>query len=167
MHYDSVSTIFRNLNNAGVKYLVVGGLAVVAHGYLRFTADIDLMVELDPTNAANAIRVFKAMGYTPRAPVPIEDFSDPQKRHIWTKEKGMKVLSLFSPDRPDTEIDLFVDEPLNFHQAIANAVLFELADDIALPVCSLADLIKLKRIAGRPQDLLDIQKLTELNQDQT
>lgn len=62
MHYDSVSTIFPNLNNAGVKYLVVGGLAVVAHGYLRFTANIDLIVELDPANAANAIRVFKAMG---------------------------------------------------------------------------------------------------------
>ncbi len=167
MQYDSLSVIFRNLNNAGVKYLVVGGLAVVAHGYVRFTADVDLLVDFDPANAANAVNVFMAIGYTPRAPVPIEDFSNPEKRLAWVKEKGMKVFSLFSAAHPATEIDLFVDEPLDFHQAFANVVMFDLADGIGVPVCSLADLIKLKRIAGRPRDLLDIQKLTEINQDKT
>jgi predicted nucleotidyltransferase len=42
MKIDDVGTILRALNDANVRYLIVGGLAVVAHGYVRFTQDIDL-----------------------------------------------------------------------------------------------------------------------------
>lgn len=43
MEKNSVEAIVGALNEAGVRYLIVGGMAVVAHGYLRFTADLDLM----------------------------------------------------------------------------------------------------------------------------
>jgi predicted nucleotidyltransferase len=46
MKVDDVRTILRALNDANVRYLIVGGLAVVAHGYVRFTQDIDLVVQL-------------------------------------------------------------------------------------------------------------------------
>ncbi len=163
MHYDSVATIIRHLNEGGVRYLVVGGLAVVAHGYVRFTADIDLLVGLDPINAANAIGVLKAMGYAPRAPVAMEEFANPVKRAEWKREKAMTVFSLFSATHPGTEIDIFVEDPLGFDQAIVNAVSFGIAQGVAAPMCSLPDLLKLKSMAGRPQDLLDIQKLKALH----
>ena len=41
----SLEVIFLALNNAGVRYLVAGGLAVVAHGFVRFTNDVDLIVD--------------------------------------------------------------------------------------------------------------------------
>ena len=163
MHYESVTTIIRNLNEAAVRYLVVGGLAVVAHGYVRFTADIDLLIGLDPMNVTNAINVLKAMGYTPRAPVAIEEFANPTQRTNWRCQKLMTVFSLFSATHPGTEIDIFIEDPLGFDQAITNAMNVEIAKGVAAPVCSLSDLLKLKSIAGRPQDLLDIQKLKALH----
>jgi hypothetical protein len=48
MERRSVETIMEALNHAGVRYLVVGGLAVVAHGVVRFTADIDLVLDPEP-----------------------------------------------------------------------------------------------------------------------
>ena len=40
--------VFRALNDTGARYVVVGGLATVLHGYARFTADADLVVDLAP-----------------------------------------------------------------------------------------------------------------------
>ncbi len=47
MTSSSVQAIIQALNEAGVRYLVVGGLAVVAHGHVRFTADVDLVLDDD------------------------------------------------------------------------------------------------------------------------
>jgi hypothetical protein len=47
METGSVAAIVAALNQHRVRYLVVGGLAVVAHGCLRFTADVDLMLSMD------------------------------------------------------------------------------------------------------------------------
>jgi predicted nucleotidyltransferase len=46
MQRHSVESMIAALNQYGVQYLVVGGSAVVAHGYVRFTADVDLMLAL-------------------------------------------------------------------------------------------------------------------------
>ena len=51
MKLKSISTIFQSLNEAGVKYLLAGGLAVVAHGYVRFTADIDKLNAIQGDNS--------------------------------------------------------------------------------------------------------------------
>ena len=50
MERGSVEAIIAALNAANVRYLVVGGLAVVAHGHVRFTADLDLVLELQEDN---------------------------------------------------------------------------------------------------------------------
>lgn len=50
MRLASFEAIVRALNAAKVRYLVAGGMAVNAHGYLRFTQDVDLVVALDPKN---------------------------------------------------------------------------------------------------------------------
>ncbi len=80
MQQASVETIFRRLNEAGVRYVVVGGFAVVVHGYARFTADIDLMLDLSEENVQSALRVLKSEGYAPRIPVPMELFADTATR---------------------------------------------------------------------------------------
>ncbi len=50
MRVASFESIVRALNEAGVRYLIAGGLAVNAHGYLRFTNDIDFVIQLIPDN---------------------------------------------------------------------------------------------------------------------
>ena len=111
MERRSVEAIFGALNGCGARYLVVGGLAVVAHGYVRLTADIDLVLDPDPDSLRRSIAALEALGYRPRAPVEFAEFADPAKRRQWARDKGLTVFSVFSPGHRATEIDLFLEVP--------------------------------------------------------
>ena len=80
---------FKILNADGVRYVVVGGVAVVLHGHPRMTADIDLVIDLNPSEAELAIRSLTGMGLRPRVPVEPEEFADPDRRERWINERGM------------------------------------------------------------------------------
>jgi hypothetical protein len=98
MDAGSVLAIVKALQDQGARYLIVGGLAVVHHGYLRFTADVDIVLDMDQANIARAIRAFTSLGYRPRVPVPFAQYADPQARAMWAREKNLKVFPLWSPD---------------------------------------------------------------------
>jgi hypothetical protein len=76
MKIDDVRTILRALNDADVRYLIVGGLAVVAHGYVRFTQDIDLVIQLERENVLRAMNALTTIGYRPLIPVDAAQFAD-------------------------------------------------------------------------------------------
>ena len=159
MEKQSVETIVQALNEAKVRYLIVGGLAVVAHGYVRFTADLDLILDLEAANLKSGLAVFTKLGYKPRAPVRLEDFADASIRQRWIDEKGMLVLSLFSPQHQTTEIDLFAQVPFDFGAAYPSALRFEVGTGVQATFVDLERLISLKKQAARPQDLADIAEL--------
>ena len=69
-----IERVLSALNTEGIRYLVVGGVAVVLHGHLRTTADLDLVIQLEPDNVRRAMRALTALGYAPRAPVQAEAF---------------------------------------------------------------------------------------------
>lgn len=163
MERRSVEAIIRALNGANVRYLVVGGLAVVAHGHARFTGDVDLVLDLDPANALRAVEALAALDYRPRAPVPIREFADPAKRGAWVATKGLTVFSLASPAHPATEVDLFVEAPFDFAAVHGRAVRFEVAPGLAATFIARADLIAMKRSAGRPVDLDDARVLASFD----
>ncbi len=167
MEKHSIEAIVRALTDRQVKYLIAGGLAVVAHGYVRFTADIDLLLAMDRQNLGRAVSALKPLNYRPRAPVAFEQFTDPDHRRQWIEQKGVTVFSLFSPDHPVTEIDLFIDSPLDFTKAYSRAVRLEVAPGIVACFCSLDDLILLKSRAGRPRDLDDIEQLRKLRENRS
>ena len=162
MERRSIEAIAEALNEATVRYLIVGGLAVVAHGFVRFTADLDLV--LDPERAAleRAVRALAALGYRSRAPVPLEQFADPARRAEWAANKGLTVFSLFSPAHAATELDLFVECPFDFEAAYAKALRRE-SGGVTMTFAGLSDLLALKRIAARPQDLIDVAQLEALS----
>ena len=162
MEQRSIEAIFAALNAAGARYLVVGGLAVVAHGYLRLTADVDLVLDLEPANLARALPALTHLGYRPRAPVALNEFADPLKRAEWVRDKGLTVFSLYSPNHASTEVDVFVESPLDFDAAYRAAAAIEVAPSVAATFIGLEDLLRLKRQAGRTQDRLDIEKLEML-----
>jgi hypothetical protein len=161
----SVDAIVGALNAANVRYLVAGGLAVVAHGYVRFTADVDLIVDLEPVNVTRAVAALESLGYRPRAPVAFGEFADPQKRAQWVRDKNLTVFSVYSPQHALTEIDLFVESPLDFEAAYRSAIRKEVAPGVAATFIGIRDLVRLKQRAGRPQDLLDLEKLTSLDRE--
>lgn len=162
MEAGSVEAIVRAFNARGVRYLIAGGLAVVAHGYVRFTADMDLILDLDPGNLAQALDVLAELEYRPRAPVPLDAFADPEQRARWVQEKGLTVFSLYSPRHPATEIDVFVEPPFDFDVAYRSAEQLEISPGIPATFIGFDDLVRLKERAGRPQDRLDVEKLTAL-----
>ncbi len=143
------------LNAASVRYLVVGGVAVVLHGHLRTTADLDLVVELSPDNVGRVLDAFEAAGFRPRPPVPLRAFADPDTRRSWIEEKNLQVFSLWHPDLPGFEVDLLVEEPLDFELAWQRRTEVPLVATYA-HVVSRTDLVNLKLAAGRPHYLADV-----------
>ena len=150
--------LFRDLDQSGIRYLVVGGVAVILHGFVRATADLDLMVALEPENLKRFLALMKKRGYRPRAPVALEAFADPDKRKAWITDKGMKVFSLYHPQKLDELIDVFVDEPIPFDEAYSRRKV-ETIGSTPVTIMQISDLIRLKKIAGRPQDVQDIAGL--------
>jgi hypothetical protein len=144
-----IEDVLGALNRARVRYLVVGGVAVVLHGYLRTTADLDLVIQLERENVLRAMRALAAMQYRPRAPVPAEAFADPVLREQWIREKG------------PLELDLFVSEPFDFDAVYARALRVPL-ERVEATVIALEDLIALKRDVGRPRDQEDVSALESL-----
>jgi hypothetical protein len=150
--------VFEMLEREQVRYVVVGGLAVVLRGFARLTADIDLVIDLSPHEATRAMRALCALGLRPRAPVQAIDFADPIIRASWIQDKGMRVFSLWDPGNPLREVDLFTESPIPFDQLWSRSDLLRVGP-MLVRVASTQDLVALKRMAGRPQDLLDIEAL--------
>lgn len=153
--------IFIALKKEGIDYVVVGGLAVVLHGVVRLTADLDLIVALKKENIQKFTQVMKKLGYQSKAPVNALDLGDSEKRQIWIHEKNMKVFSFYHQKNHHKLVDVFVTEPIPFKSINKNKKMIK-AGRIEIPICSMEHLIKLKKIAGRPQDLADIEALKKL-----
>ncbi len=150
--------IFVALEAGQVRYVVVGGMATVLHGYARLTADVDLVVDQAPEEALKAIRVLGSLGFIPRPPVSAEDYANAETRRMWFEEKAMRVLSLWDPENPMREVDLFIENPIDFDLLYERSHLVPLTTT-SVRIASIEDLIQLKRLANRPEDLRDIEAL--------
>ena len=144
-----------------VRYVLVGGLAVLLHGVDRLTADIDLVVDLAPEQAAKAIAVLLELGFKPQAPVDPRGFADPAIRERWQRDSSMVVMSFWDPQNRRPTVDLFADYPMDFELLFRDALVMPLAS-ATVRVASLDHLIAIKRAAGRAKDLDDASRLAEL-----
>ena len=108
---------------AGVRFIVVGGLAVVAHGYLRATEGIDVVIELLPESVARGFAAMDSLGYMPSVPVTATDFAEPEKRRLCSRERNMTVLQFWSDQHRETPVDLFIEKPFDFGTAPGGAEL--------------------------------------------
>lgn len=153
--------IFRNLKKQKVQYLVVGGVAINLYGILRATADLDLMIQLkDDQNVERFISVLKKSGFRPRVPVSLDDFTDPEKRESWKKDKGALVMTFVKPNSFE-QIDVFLENPLNFDNSYKRRKVATIGS-LKISVISLDDLKKLKTIAGREKDRSDLQQIEKV-----
>jgi hypothetical protein len=76
-------------------------LAVNLHGVPRFTADMDILVDLaDAQNSLNLFQALKEIGYLPKVPVTAEQFSKAINRRNWMKQKNMVVFSFVNSKKP-------------------------------------------------------------------
>jgi len=162
MEVRSVEAVVRALNDAKVRYLIVGGVAVNAHGYERMTIDLDLVIQLNRPNIEAAWGALVSIGYIVKIPVSAAEFSNVTLREAWQREKGMLVLQFWSDIHRRTPIDIFVREPFDFEKEYSDALSYELPSGQSTKVVARQTLLKMKREAGRGQDLIDVEKLEKL-----
>lgn len=85
MEIRSIEAMVEALNDAKVRYLIVGGLAVNAYGYERLTIAVDLVIGLQPSNIIRGIEVLKEIGYQLSIPITPEQFASSTLRETWRK----------------------------------------------------------------------------------
>ena len=147
--------VFATLDRHGVDYVTIGAFAVIAHGYVRATADIDLLARQDRDNLAHLAAAFDELGARLRG-VDAElldiDPIDPD-----TLANGAS----FTLDTDAGPIHCLNDVPGagDYAQLRARSVEASAAGTV-VRVAGLDDLIRMKRASGRPQDLRDIANLS-------
>jgi hypothetical protein len=141
----------------GVKYLVVGGLAVIYHAQPRFTKDMDLFIKADPANAKGVFAALDAFG-APLQGIRPEDFADRGSFFRFGRDpRGFDIL----PEIPGVEFDAAWERRV---EAVVDA-----ATGLTANFISAEDLIASKLAAGRPQDIADadaIRKSIESQQSE-
>lgn len=155
--------IVQALNAANVRFIVVGGLAVNAHGYIRVTNDVDIVVRLERADVVAAFNSLARIGYFPAVPVTGEQFADPALRQQWREEKGMLVLKFWSDQHRETPLDVFVYEPFDFDLEYERALRGSDPRDPQARFASIAALIAMKTAAGRDTDMIDIARLRQID----
>lgn len=156
--------IFKKLNEKGIRYIVVGGIAVNLYGIPRMTYDIDLILDLDDKNLKKFLNLLKSWGFKPKVPVDIMDFANSNKREDWIKNKNMKAFNLVNSEWAISEIDVVIDSPVDYekgHKRLKHIMLH----GVSIPVISIDDLIKMKQITERQQDKADIRYLRKLKNE--
>ena len=129
-----------------VRFLIVGGYAVAAHGHPRYTKDLDVWVWIDQQNASRLIAALDDFGFG-TVGLTADDLLDPDA-----------VIQLgYPPKRIDilTRVD-----GLTFGPCYEARVMIDV-DGTAVPFIDLANLRRNKRAAGRPQDLADLAALDD------
>lgn len=164
MKLASFDALVSALDRAQVRYLVAGGLAVNAHGLLRFTKDVDLVVHLVPENIERAYAALGSLGYRPIVPVQASQLADRTTREGWIRDKGMQVLQFWSDAHPETPVDVFVAEPFEFDHEYRMALIKPLGS-VEVRFVSIRALIAMKEAAGRPQDRSDADHLRKRLED--
>jgi len=149
------------LSDEQIQYVLVGGLAVQLHGFLRATFDIDLVLAMNSENLTRFIAVAKRHGLVPGIPVPLDSLANPDLIDQWHREKGMLAFSLREPQPGGSVVDVLVRPEVPFERLMANAVMGELSGR-RVPIASIPDLLAMKRAAGRPKDMLDVIALEKI-----
>jgi predicted nucleotidyltransferase len=150
--------LFAVLAEARVRFVVVGGLALLLHGIDRLTADVDLVIDLAPEPATDAVHALTTAGYRPLAPVDPLALADVEQRHQWRTTRHMQVFSFWDSTVTRPTVDVMLDPVVPFDELWANSVT-TIIGGYLVRIASIKHLIRLKEAAGRSQDRVDVERL--------
>lgn len=156
-----IAELLQSLSDEQVQYVLVGGLAVQLHGFLRSTFDIDLVLAMNDGNLDRFIAVAKRYGLVPVIPVPIDSLRNAGQIDQWHREKGMLAFALREPHAGGCTVDVLVRPEVSFDELAANAVAGVLFGR-RVKIAAIDDLLAMKRIANRPKDQLDVVALEKI-----
>lgn len=144
---DDFRDFIQAMNNQNVDYILVGGYAVILHGYRRVTGDMDIWVKRTTENYLKLRLAFAEFG------LPVFDMTEQNFLNV-------DAADVFSFGRPPVSIDIITElKGVNFDKAFPQAQIFN-EDGLMIRFLHLNNLIEAKKAAGRHKDLDDIEKLT-------
>lgn len=145
--------ILRDLDAAGVRYILIGGFATILHGYERLTQDLDVCYDRSRENVERLVGVLRALNARPRSwPADVPFIPDAQS-----------ILNgdtfTFETDAGDLDVLGTPSGSQGYADLVQGSVVFEVGAALSVRVVGLDDLIRLKRAAGRGKDLVDLEAL--------
>jgi hypothetical protein len=144
----SVPAIFRALNRARVRYLLLGGYASIVHGVPRTTLDVDVVLDPEPGNVRRALAALRRLRLEPET------------------DRVEEVLAQGGVTaRNDREVDLLTALPVGSFADLWPRRIVVAFRGSRIPVVSRPDQIRLLRASGRPQDMEDADVLERLDRD--
>jgi hypothetical protein len=150
--------ILQLLSEHRVSYVVIGGLAVQAHGHTRTTQDVDLVPRPDPDNVDRLAGALEALGARPAG----------QGSRMGSAELSsrLRTSSVVSLDTDGGGVDVHLRPPggAPYADLAARALVVEVVG-VAVSIAGRDDLIAMKRASGRPIDRGDVIALTRPEHD--
>jgi len=138
-------SLLKLLNAHNVEFVIIGATAFPVHGYARATLDIDLFIRPEPENARRTLKALKEFGY---------DVTDLSGKDLLSKKVLIRQYLV------ETDIHPFV-QGITFDQVWKNRVSGAYGNE-KVYYASLDDLIAMKKAAGRPKDMEDLNVLLRL-----
>lgn len=153
--YQDYKDLLSAFHAHGVKYLIVGGYAVIFHAQPRFTKDLDLFIKSDPANAQATYAALGAFG-APLQGIRPEDFAERGSFFRFGQDpRGFDIL----PDIPGVDFDAAWERRV---EGVIDA-----KTGLKAFFISSADLVTAKLASGRPQDLADVDAIRKATESQS
>lgn len=140
---EDLLTLCKALNAEGVRYVLIGGFAVILHGFVRATKDIDLLVD---ATSDNVQRLKRAMAVLPDNAISLIEDDEVEK---------YKVVRIAD----EIVVDLLKDAcGVDYARAADRGIEIKTVDGVPIPIGSKELLIETKQTV-RPSDAADVQFL--------
>jgi hypothetical protein len=147
-----LSGVIADADACGLEYVVIGGFAVIAHGYFRATKDSDLLVPDGPETDEAILRFLERIGakrFSDGKVLTAEDVADAHSLRVDSRHGVIDIMRGGLP-------------PLDYETVAANAIQGSWRDS-PFRVASLQSLVGFKRLANRSQDQVDLEALERVN----
>ena len=139
------------LDDAGVAFVLIGGVAAIAHGAATFTRDLDILIRFDAPTLTRLLAVL--------APLAPRFALDPAHRPIPSSVAELETYKNLYVSTALGRLDLLGSTPAGAFDALAARAITMDLDGHRLRVASLDDLIDIKAALGRPKDRIVEQEL--------
>ena len=137
-----------------LDYAIVGGYALAFHGLVRATVDIDLVLNLKESDFKKAEKLLLQIGLQSRLPVRAEEIIKMRQEYI--NHRNLIAWSFVDHQKPYRQVDILITHDVKKLKTEIISV-----GGKKIKIVTLEQLLKMKKAAGRPQDLVDIQNIQD------
>ncbi len=147
--------VCRTLNNANLRYAIVGGYAVALHGAVRGTIDIDIVLKWEKRQLESLETELNNINLKSRLPLTAKDVFNYRDEYI--NNRNLIAWNFYNPANLSEQLDVIITFDLSGREIIKKTI-----SNTSIPILNKTDIIDMKSNTGRAQDIEDIKALQKL-----